>query len=197
MTLKFTRRQYLDLFILLLRWYLAYYMFDYGIGKITGEQFGVYNPRLLDMPLREVNKFYLAWHLFGMSPVFNITVGLLQIFGAILIVVNRTMLIGAFFLLPLLFNILLVDIAFTTGMFGSALPVRLCCMILSDIIVLWYYRDKVLAAWYMLTRAVSTQFRYKWWLFLLLPFMGLAMDFFWMLVSSPVVWLINRLSIHH
>jgi uncharacterized membrane protein YphA (DoxX/SURF4 family) len=182
-----------DFTILALRWYLAYYMFDYGISKLMGEQFGVHDPRILDMPVRQVDRFYLAWHLFGLSRPFNIIVGIFQIIGGLLLIINRTALIGALFLLPIIANIFLIDLAFTTNVFGAALTLRLACMMLSDGLVLYYYREKIVAAFRLLTTGISTRFRYKWWTYLLLIPIGLLIDFAWAIIIWPLKTLVEWL----
>ncbi len=183
--LKPSKGQSLDFAVLVLRWYLAYYMFDYGSAKMMGEQFGVYDPDIFEKPLKEVSKVQLAWHLFSLDKSFNIGVGIIQIVGAILIVINRTVLVGALLLLPVLVQIFLVDLAFTTEVFGWALPVRLIGMIASDFLILYYYKDRVVLAWNNLTNGTTTKFKYKWWVFLLLPVLGLLTDFGIGLLTSP------------
>jgi hypothetical protein len=170
-------------------------MFDYGWSKITGGQFSVHDSAILEKPLKEVDKFYIAWYLFSLSKSFNIIVGISQIVGAALIVINRTAIIGALLLLPILAQILLVDIAFTTNMFGVALPTRIGMMIISAIAILVYYRQRMVSAWTTLTNNVSTRFKYKWWIYLILPVIGFAMDFFFAILSWPIKqflnWIIN------
>lgn len=129
-------------------------MVSYGLGKLTGSQFGYRSAEILNTPLKDVGKFDLAWHLFSLDESFNICVGLLQIIGAILIVINRTTLVGALILLPILGQIFLIDIAFTTDVFGAALPLRLAGMIACDLIILYYYKDRMILAWNNLTDGV-------------------------------------------
>src|SRR4051812_22641839 len=131
--MKYSRQQIIDFIVLALRFYLAFFMINYGWGKMTGGQFHIWDPTILEKPVKDVDKFYLAWHLFSLSPVFNIVVGLTQVIGGLLLMFNRTVLVGALILIPVLIQILLVDIAFTTNMFGSALPLRLTIMLLCDI----------------------------------------------------------------
>lgn len=192
--LKLKREQIFDFIILILRWYLAYYMADYGIGKLTGNQFGHRSAEILNTPLKDVDKFHLAWHLFSLDRTFDIVVGITQIIGAVLIVVNKTALVGALVLLPILGQIFLVDLAFTTNVFGSALPIRLSCMILSDLLILYYYKDKMILVWNNLTRGTTTKFKYKWWVFILLPFFGLATDFVLGALTYPIKLLIFWLN---
>lgn len=191
--MKITKQQIIDFTILALRWYLAIYMFDYGIGKIIGGQFGIIDSEVLNTPLKDVDKFHVAWHLFSLSNTFNIIVGITQIAGAILIVINRTLLIGALFLLPVLFQILLIDVAFTTDVFGAALPIRLSIMILSDLAILYYYKDRMILAWKNLTENISTKLKYKWWIYLLVPIVGFLLDFAFGVITIPLKMFINWL----
>ena len=87
--------KFFDLVILSFRFYLAYYMISYGWAKMTGGQFGTHNPAILNQPMNQVDKFYITWYLFSLSPVFDIVLGLTQILGGLLIVINRTVLLGA------------------------------------------------------------------------------------------------------
>ena len=192
--MKFTREQIFDFSVLVLRWYLAYYMFDYGIGKIFGEQFGKRSVEVLNTPLKDVNKFNLAWHLFSLDNTFNLVAGATQIIGAVLIVINRTVLVGALILLPVLTQIFLIDLAFTTNMFGAALPIRLACMLISDLLILTYYKDKMILVWNNLTNGTRTKFKYKWWVFIFLPLMGLATDMVFGVITYPIRLLIAFLS---
>ena len=168
-------------------------MAEYGFSKLTGDQFGHRSVEILNMPLKDVDKFHLAWHLFSLDKTFDIFVGLSQIIGAVLIAINRTALVGALMLLPILGQIFLIDIAFTTSMFGAALPIRLSCMILSDLLILFYYKDKMILVWNNLTKGTTTKFKYKWWVFILLPFIGLATDLVFGVLTYPfkllIIWL--------
>lgn len=192
--IKLSKEKYFDFAILVLRWYLAYYMFDYGWDKMTGDQFGHRSVEILNTPLKDVDKFNLAWHLFSLDNTFGIVIGITQIIGAVLIVINRTVLVGALMLLPILGQIFLIDVAFTTSIFGAALPIRLSCMILSNILILFYYKDRMILVWNNLTKGTTTKFKYKWWIFILLPLLGLLTDFGFALLTYPFKLLINLLT---
>jgi len=192
--LKLSKEKFFDFAILVLRWYLAYYMFDYGWGKMTGDQFGHRSVEILNTPLKDIDKFHLAWHLFSLDKTFDIVIGLMQIIGAVLIVVNRTVLVGALMLLPILGQIFLIDLAFTSNMFGAALPIRLVCMILSDLLILFYHKDRMILVWNNLTKGTTTKFKYKWWVFILLPLLGLLTDFGFATLTYPFKLLINLLT---
>ena len=186
-----TKSKVIDFGVLALRWYLIFYMIDYGWGKMTLSQFGVWDPTILEKPMKDIDSFYVAWHLFNRSVFFNIATGLMEIIGAILLIFNRTVLIGALLILTVLGQILIIDIAFTTNMLGYGLPVRVSGMIISDLLILYYYKDKLISAWKKLTENISTEFHYKWWVFIILPVIGFLLDFILGLITLPVKLFIN------
>ena len=188
--LKPTKAQIFDFSVLLLRWYLAFYMADYGVGKLTGSQFGHRSAEILNTPLKDVDKFNLAWQLFSLYRTFDIVVGITQIAGAALIIINRTALVGALMLLPVLGQIFLIDLAFTTNNFNYALPIRLGCMLSSDLLILFYYKDRMVLVWNNLTKGTTTKFKYNWWVFILLPILGFITDFVFSLLTYPIKLLI-------
>ncbi len=181
-----TKEKIIDFGVLTLRWYLIIYMIDYGFAKLTLGQFGVHDASILEQPIKDIDSFYVAWHLFGRSPFFSISTGIFEVIGGILLIFNRTTIIGALLILTILGQILIIDIAFTTGIFGYALPIRIGGMILSALLILYYYKDRILIVWKNLTDGVSTKFKYKWWIFLILPILGLLMDFVFGVLTYPI-----------
>lgn len=187
--MKLTKEQVFDFAILALRWYLAYFMVEYGISKLIDNQYAARNSKFFDTPLRDIDTFSLAWYLFfGTSKFFPISGGVLQLVGAALLVYNRTTIIGAFFILPILVQIFIIDVSYTTQAFGPALPLRLAAMIFSDFLILYYYKERVLQAWNNLTAGTTTKFRYKWWVFIFLPVLGIIID----LTYSTLLWPFGR-----
>lgn len=169
-------------------------MINYGWSKLTLSQFGVYDASILEQPIKDIDSFYVVWHLYGRSTFFNISTGILEIIGGILLIFNRTMLIGTLLVLSILAQILIIDIAFTTGVHGFALPIRIGGMILADLIILYYYKDKILIAWKNLTSGIATKFKYKWWIFLILPIVGFLMDFVFAILTMPIKLLLNWIA---
>lgn len=188
------REKIIDFGVLALRWYLVIYMINYGWAKITLNQFGVHDDLILDQPLKDIESFYVAWHLFGRSAFFSISTGILEIIGGILLIFNRTVLIGALLTLTVLGQILIIDIAFTTSVHGFSLPLRIAGMILSDLLILYYYKDKIVQAWNNLINGVSTRFKYKWWVYLILPVIGLLMDLVFAVITWPIKIFLNWLG---
>lgn len=189
--MKLNKQKIIDFGILSLRWYLIFYMINYGWAKLTLNQFGVHDASILEKPIKDIDSFYVAWHLYGRSTFFNVSTGILEIIGGVLLIFNRTLLIGALLVLSILAQILIIDISFTTGIHGFSLPIRISGMIIADLLILYYYKEKVIAAWNSLTKGISTKFKYKWWIFLILPVVGFLMDFVFAILSLPIKMFLN------
>ncbi len=176
-----------------LRWYLCYYMITYGWAKLTLNQFGVHDPAILDLSLKEIDSFYVAWHLFGRSEFFSYVTGLIEIIGGILIVIDKTVIPGALLVLSILAQILIIDISFTTGIHGFALPVRVASMMVAALLILLFYKENLKQLWDSLKAVKSNDFKYKWWHFLVVPLVGFLMDFVIAILTYPIKFLLNSL----
>ena len=93
----------------ILRYWLAFAISVYGFGKVFGTQFA---PSFIrsDTPVGQLSGFELTWHYFGHSYVFALLIAGTQIGGSILLLFRRTTLLGAAILLPVMMNILLINI---------------------------------------------------------------------------------------
>jgi hypothetical protein len=60
--------------------------------------------------MREVSGFWLTWYYFGYSPIYGNFIALVQIIGGILLMFRKTTLLGSCILLPVITNVILVDI---------------------------------------------------------------------------------------
>jgi hypothetical protein len=103
------RKSVLAAIYLALRYYAAFTLLSYGFGKLMGSQFTIIDAALAK-PMGEVSGFWLTWYYFGYSPVYANIIALTQIGGSILLCFRRTALLGAFVLLPVMVNIVCVDV---------------------------------------------------------------------------------------
>lgn len=93
----------------LIRYWLAAVISLYGFGKLfkTQLQPTIYD---FDTPLGEASGVRLTWFFFGYSYPFVAIVGLLQLGGALLLLYRRTRLLGVVILLPVMINIVLINL---------------------------------------------------------------------------------------
>ena len=104
------------------RWVSAVLLIVYGFAKLNGSQFTVLDSEI-SKPMGDVSGFWLTWYYFGYSKVYGTVIALTQIGGAILITIPQTALAGALLLLPVVVNIILIDVFF--GVEPSATVVAL------------------------------------------------------------------------
>jgi hypothetical protein len=94
---------------LALRFYAAFTLLGYGFAKVMGAQFTVLDSQLAK-PMGEVSGFWLTWYYFGYSPVYSAIVAGAQILGAILLCFRRTAFLGTLLLIPVMVNIVGIDL---------------------------------------------------------------------------------------
>ncbi|WP_184549104.1 hypothetical protein [Mucilaginibacter sp. FT3.2] len=105
-----------------MRYFIAYEIAVYGFAKILQTQFSrVYSRD--DIPVGDLTGFELTWNYFGHSYTFAVILGLLQIGGSIMLLFRRTTLLGACILLPVMVNIVLLNIFYeiSNGAFVNSL----------------------------------------------------------------------------
>lgn len=92
-----------------IRFAIAFDLSTFGWQKVFKLQFTT--PRaMLDEPFSQFSGEWLTWSYFGYSYPMVVSIGICQLTGAFLLLFRRTRLIGLFVLIPVLLNILLIDI---------------------------------------------------------------------------------------
>ncbi|MEP7354368.1 MAG: hypothetical protein ABI824_14170 [Acidobacteriota bacterium] len=113
----------------------------YGFAKINGSQFTILDSEL-DKPMGQVSGFWLTWNYFGYSTVYGTFLALSQIVGALLLTFQRTALLGACVLAPILVNIILIDACYGVGPDVTLIATLLLVGTLS---IIWPRREELLA----------------------------------------------------
>jgi len=98
----------------LIRYGVAFDLATFGWEKICHLQFVVQMSKL-DLPYRSFSPSDQFWYFFSHSYLFGCIIAGFQIAGAILLLFRRTRLAGVFVLLPVVANILLMDIFYEIG----------------------------------------------------------------------------------
>lgn len=137
---------------LVARYYVCLFMIQYGIGKMIGGQFyrrGELPDAVAAMTLGEAPAYELGWTFMGYSGGYIAFIGISQIIGSLLLLSERTKLLGVTLLMPILVNIVVFDIIFldTYAALASAL-IYLFLLFL----ILYLNQEKVAAAFRALTR---------------------------------------------
>ena len=92
-----------------LRYFVAFFVLLYGFAKLNGSQFTILDSEL-DKPMGHVSGFWLTWYYFGYSAIYGNLIGLVQVAGGILLMFRKTTLLASFLLLPVITNIILINV---------------------------------------------------------------------------------------
>lgn len=92
-----------------IRCWMAFGISLYGFAKIFKTQFGL-PAHTSDMRVSDLSGIELTWHYFGYSYTFAVLIGAVQIAGALMLAIHRAKIAGALLLLPIMFNILLINL---------------------------------------------------------------------------------------
>lgn len=104
--------------------------------------------------------------------------GVSQILAGLLLLYNRTALLGSLLLLPIAVNVLVVDLTYLKM---PSFYWRLSSYIGLIFLIFWHYRARMYAVWQTLTRGLTTRFNCPWWAYLLLPLAAIGVDILWVL----------------
>lgn len=165
------------------RWYVFVFLNVYGLGKIVGGQFyrrGQLPEDIAQVPLAEVSAFDLCWTFMGYSYLYIFFIGFSQLLGAWMLLWHRTKLLGVAILLPIMANIIVIDIVFLSAK-GPIVNATIYMLML--LYILYYNRDSVITAFKTLTApakdAVLNWRDWAWQAFFTLIAMGLifAVDY--------------------
>jgi hypothetical protein len=96
----------------IIRYWIAGVIFNYAFAKILGTQFAHIYSRD-DSTMSSLSGLDITWHFFGYSYILSCIIAGLQIAGAVLLLFRRTTIIGVIILLPVMLNIVLIDIFFS------------------------------------------------------------------------------------
>lgn len=175
-----------DYFILCARVLIAYTFLSYGWAKLSEGQFGL-SDKELTTPVKNLSIFKLSWYLFEQEP-FRSFIGISQIVAALLLLYNRTLILGALLSIPILANILVIDITYVKmpGFYW-----RLSYYLFLDILILWHYKDRIVVAFHNVFAGISTKFKYPLWAYLILPLMIIVLEILGLIPQTITGLIIN------
>ncbi len=116
------RKSYNDLHFALtivLRISLCIITFSYGIDKLIPVQMAT--PNLYQLTNSMGNQNGLLWHLLGVGKDYQMFSGALEVIGALLILFNRTLVLGLLMLFGIYLNVCMMNYSFSIGVLYFAL----------------------------------------------------------------------------
>lgn len=94
-----------------LRYLSACLLFTHGLSKLLGRQFTL-PPEMALRPVGSLSGYQLAWFYYSYSHAYAIILGLTQLAGGALLLFRKTALLGAALTLPVMTNILMINVFF-------------------------------------------------------------------------------------
>jgi len=125
-----------------LRYFCAFMLYMYGTSKLLHLQFNM-RRELAGRPVGSLSGYQLTWFYFGFSRVYASILGLTQVMGATLLLFRRTMLLGALAMLPVMVNILLINIFIMVNDYGPYLMSGVLCALL--LVIVWQQRGALVS----------------------------------------------------
>ena len=117
--------------------FIAFLLIDFGFQKIFETNFA-YSYHINDSLVSTLTGTELTWNYFGYSYGLSVILALFQIIGSILLLFRRTTLLGVTLLLPVVSNIVLINIFYQIG------PITLFTSVLITLGLLYLvYQQKV------------------------------------------------------
>ena len=114
-----------------LRYFCAFLLYTYGMSKLMHLQFNM--AELAPRPIGSLNGYQLTWFYFGYSRAYASILGLTQITGASLLLFRKTTLLAALLMLPVMANILLINIFILVDDYG---PYVISAIIFSSMVAI-------------------------------------------------------------
>ena len=129
---------YQETFEMVCRLYVFFFLTAYGLGKIIGGQFygpGSIPAEIETMPIAQIPDFELAWVFMGRSFGYVLFIGIAEIIGALMLLFNKTKLIGTLILIPIMVNVIIFDIFFLDE-YGALSSATLYLLMLFSILLI-------------------------------------------------------------
>ncbi len=120
-----------------LRYICALLLYFYGVSKLTGHQL-VVPAWVAQKPIGSLDGYTLTWYYFGYSHAYKYILGFLQVFAASLLLFRKTALLAAALMVPIMVNIILINIFYTIGPGAENTAVFILG---SMLLLLWHERE--------------------------------------------------------
>ncbi len=94
-----------------LRYLSAFLLFMYASSKMLGRQFSL-PPEIALRPVGSLSGYQLAWFYYAHSHAYAVILGLVQLGGGALLLFRKSALLGAALTLPVMTNIVMINVFF-------------------------------------------------------------------------------------
>ena len=127
-----------------LRYLSALLLFTYGSSKLLSRQFTL-PPETALRPVGSLTGYQLAWFYYSYSHVYAVILGLIQLAGGALLLFRKSALLGAALMLPVMTNILMVNVFFHIAWGALCTSAFIFASMLA---VLWHHRHALVGVFW-------------------------------------------------
>lgn len=99
----------------IVRYYLAFTLLAYGIGKLFGNQFFI-PPWGLITPLSDLIPQHVLWSFVAASKSYHFFGGLIEVIPGVLLLFRRTSTLSALLAIPVLINVLMLNVGYDVSL---------------------------------------------------------------------------------
>jgi len=127
-----------------LRYVSAFLLFTYALSKMLGRQFSL-PPDIALRPVGSLSGYQVAWFYYGHSHAYALILGLIQLGGGTLLLFRKTALPGAALMLPVMTNIVMINVFFVIGLGAMCTSTFIFASMLA---VLWHSRHALVGVFW-------------------------------------------------
>jgi hypothetical protein len=127
-----------------LRYLSAFLLFTYGSSKLLARQFTL-PPEIALRPVGSLSGYQLAWFYYSYSHIYALILGLIQLAGGTLLLFRKTALLGAALMLPVMTNILMINVFFFIAWGATCTSAFIFASMLA---VLWHHRHALVGVFW-------------------------------------------------
>lgn len=127
-----------------LRYLSAFLLFTYGSSKLLGRQFSL-PPEIALRPVGSLSGYQLAWFYYSYSHTYALILGLTQLAGGALLLFRKTALLGAAMMLPVMTNIVMINLFFHIAWGAMCTSAFIFASMLA---VLWHNRQALVGVFW-------------------------------------------------
>ncbi|WP_313253781.1 hypothetical protein [Empedobacter sp.] len=186
---KFYKYYIIDYFIIAGRFLLIFTYFNYGFSKLIDNQFGL-SPTELTTPIQNLSLMKIGWFLFDIQP-FKYFIGITQIISASLILFNRTCFLGCIILIPIIINIIIIDLSIMPLTLSFPFFFRLLLHLFLAFSIIFYYKQDFFNIIKIMFKKHAPKFRYNYWKLIFIPILALSLEAMIVLFSNLILKIIN------
>jgi hypothetical protein len=124
----------------LLLYFLIFFLLKYGLDKVFKHQFPFPEPNVLYTPIGKVSKGLLYWSSVGSSYSYNFVSGFIECLVAILLIINKTRLLGLLLSFLVMCNIVLINFSFDIDV-----KILSSLLLLTSLTLLFPYQQRILS----------------------------------------------------